>query len=137
MEKARRTIGLAIAVSGAAYAVVLIVLALWAFGGAVDAPVRSPILALIGVPLLGGTLAWTGYALMQGSAWANPASTLAAGAAAGLVLCAFTLELVWRWQHPLEQTGGPPLEIWSTMAFLAWPAAQNVLVRLFAAKKPE
>ena len=92
---------------------------------------------LSGVPLLGGTLAWTGYALMNGSPWAQLASTLAAGAAAGLVLCAFTLEMTWRWKHPLEQTGGPPLEIWSTMAFLAWPAAQTVVVRLFGAKKPD
>ncbi|MHC5020788.1 MAG: hypothetical protein ACYTGX_11885 [Planctomycetota bacterium] len=135
METTRRTLGIATCVSGAVYAALLIVLALWAFGSPREAPIRSPYLLLLGAPLLGGTLAWTGYALMRNSPWVHPASTLAAGAAAGLVLSAFALELTWRWQNPLEQTGGPPLEIWPTFAFLLWPAAQTVVVRLFGPRK--
>lgn len=136
MEQTRRTLGLVSCTAGGAYALTLIALALWAGSGSIDAPVRSPVLLLIGAPLLGGALGWTGYALITGSAWARPASTLAAGAAAGLVLTAFVLELTWRWQHPLAPVAGPPLNPWAVVGFLAYPAAQHLLVRVFGAAEP-
>jgi len=130
MEATRRTLGWVTALSGALYAAVLIFLAVWAFGDPTDAPVRSPYLLLLGAPLLGGALAGTGWALLNDSAWAGAASTIAAGAAGGLVLTAFALELTWRWQNPTATTGGPPLQIWPVVAFLAWPATQHLLVRV-------
>ncbi len=116
--------------AGALYALFLLALAAWAFSAGPAAPVRSPYLLLLGVPCLGGTLAWSGVALLRGSRGAAVAATLAAGAAGALVLFVFALDLTWRWQNPTAVVTGPPLKIWPVVIFLAWPAAQQVLVRV-------